>query len=292
MATVTWHTAGATDGRAAAQDLLLGAETARVLGRDRLVIHVAREHRTPLVVVTARALIERARSRPLGRRIEVIDAVGHAEDWNPASLLDLRRQPRYRVDGACGRGGVSIPALWFEPFSLVTIAAAAPDPRYRVSAILAAQAPLLDPSTGLDLDLMFEAHRLVAPDLAIVCGSVIFGAPMSGSWWAVSDDDVVLEMAVAAAAGADPTSLPQLRRMARHETLTPRWHDVGSPAPRLQGYLAPPWRTALARSQRSVGYAATSAIRDVIAGMHNLQRLPQFVRRRWPFQRHPDGARV
>jgi hypothetical protein len=246
----------------------------------RIVIHVARATRSPLVVETARALVARLR-RASNLAIEVIDPGGSAAEWPGVAWIDLGTVERLRIDAACLRNGAMVPTFWLEDFHLVTVTGAAPDPRYGLSAVLTAQAELLGAASVDDLDAVFEGHRLLAADLSIACGTRRFDAARSESWWAASDDDVALECALAAASGATPDALPTVRYLARHEIIDAP--SATSPAAvRLENHVAPPRDVRTARARASLARVAHRVREDVTLAAVNLHRIPQFIERRWP----------
>ena len=96
--------------------------------------------------------------------------------------------------------------------------------------------------------LLAEAHRLGASDLAIACGT----HPADGDWWVASPSDVLVEGAVARAAGLDPRELPGIRAIARHELLA-SW-EAEQTAPDLRGVATGAVAAAvLAARERSAG---------------------------------------
>jgi hypothetical protein len=250
--------------------------------RGRVVIHVQGARQDALVRDTARSLVAFLAKSSAPPRIDIIEPRGDAADWPGVGVLDPTSGPRYRTDVACLRDGALIPELWFDAFFLVTIAAAAPDRSLGLRVILAAQADMLEAPGALDLDVIVAAHRLMSSSLCISCGSITFGTPESGSWWAASPNDLALERAVASAAGVGPDALPIFRHLARHEV------DDGAPemrcddAPTLHGYREPGWRVALRRSASNFVYGARRVGQDVRLSAQNLRRLPAFVQRRLP----------
>ncbi len=254
-----------------------------------IVLYVARGGSEPRVVATARGFLAFLRRRLPHTAVEVLDLRRAASDWPDVPRVDLDAHPRRRLAAPRLPMGVDVPGRWLEPFFLVTIAGAAPDPHYVVSSVLAAQAELLRPQPGWDLDLVFEAHRLFAADLNVACGSRIYGDDTSDSWWAASTHDVSLEAAIAAAAGAGPLDVPQLAHLARHETTSMvRAAKVFGDVPRLERYLAPRSTVWRARARERLRHSSWMIGTDVRLAAANLSRIPQFVRRRWP--RATEGA--
>lgn len=232
------------------------------------------------MVETARNLVAHLR-RAGNVAIDVIDPGGNAAEWPGQRWIDLERVDRLRIDAVCLRNGAMVPTFWLDGFHLITITGAAPDPRYGLSAVLAAQADLLGGDDVDDLGAIFEAHRLLAADVYIACGTRSFGSPRSESWWAASNDDVSLECALAVAAGVAPAMLPALRYLARHQTM-----DTSDPIPQapfaLEGHVAAPGTVRIARTRASVLRFVHRLREDVALTSANLHRIPQFIERRWP----------
>src|SRR5262249_4640707 len=186
----------------------------------------------------------------------------------------VRDQP-IGVRGPRG-AGVRVPELGFEPFFLVTVAAVHPDRRWRIGGVLQAQAEVLtslNPGAPAGL-LLAEAHRLGASDLAIACG--VQGT--RGDWWIVGPSDVLVEGAVARAAGLDPRELPGVRAIARHEVLA-SW-EAEQDAPDLRGVASGALAAAmLAAGERSAA-AGRRTVEDVGLAARNLRKVPQALRRR------------
>ena len=230
---------------------------------------------------TARSLVDFRREHAIAPRIEMI-APPDVPAWPGVERLDLRTRARYHVDVACLRDGARVPEDWLDDVFVVTIAGAAPDARLGLRCVLAAQAEILDATAALDLDAIFVAHRLVRASLSVACGTVSYGDPGSGTWWAISPDDVALERAVALQAGAEPDALPVFRHFARHEARTPTAFTMADGAPTLRGYVAPARTVALGRFNATLAERRRRVLEDLRLGMQNLRRLPQFLERRVP----------
>ncbi len=246
----------------------------------RIVVHVARSARSTLVVETARSLIAYLR-RTTDAAIDVIDPGGSAAAWPGVGWVDLDAAERLRIDAVCLRGGASVPTLWLEDFRLITVTGVAPDARYGLAGVLAAHADLLPDAEHDDLEAAYEAHRLLAADVDIACGTRRYGAPDSESWWAASDDDVSLERALAAAAGVAPATLPAFRHLARHELMTVP-NDIAAGAVALEEYVAPEGTVRAARARARLARLGRMVREDVGLAAANLHRIPQFIERRWP----------
>ncbi len=246
----------------------------------RVVVHVARSARSTLVVETARALTAYLR-RTTDAAMDVIDPGGSASAWPGVGWIDLATTERVRIDAVCLRNGAMVPTLWLEDFLLVTVTGVAPDARYGLAGILAAQADLLPDAEHEDLDAAYEAHRLLAADLHIACGTRRYGAPDSGSWWAAGSNDVTLERALATAAGVAPATLPAFRHFARHELMTSS-DDISPGAVALEQHVAPTGTVRAARARTHLARLGRMVREDVGLAAANLHRIPQFIERRWP----------
>ena len=156
----------------------------------------------------------------------------------------------------------------------------------RVGKRFAELAPVMATYTKLktareDLEAAYEAHRLLAADLDIACGTRRYGAPDSESWWAASNDDVSLERALATAAGVAPATLPALRYLARHELMTAP-NEISASAVALEQYVAPAGTVRAVRTRTRLARLGRMIREDVGLAAANLHRIPQFIERRWP----------
>jgi hypothetical protein len=242
---------------------------------ERAVIHVGSSGRSALAVETARAVATALRDHAPTLRIEMLDLTESGSDRHGFPGVSLDRDDTVTVRGPRG-ASVHVPRLWFEPFFLATVAAVHPDRRWRIGGVLQAQAEVLaylNPGAPAGL-LLAEAHRLGASDLAVACG----GHATRGDWWIASPSDVLVEGAVARAAGLDPRELPGVRAIARHELLTSWEAEHGAPDLRgvASGALA---ATILAAGERSAA-AGRRTIEDVGLMARNLRKVPQALRRR------------
>src|SRR6185295_14281340 len=154
-------TAGASDA-AASQPLWRDAAARGWIPTDlvRVVVHVQGPADDVRIRDTTLSLIAFLKALPAAPRIEIIDGE-RARSWPGVERLDLRAHPRYLVDVACLRDGALVPEAWFDDLFVVTIVGVAPDRRFGLRGILAAQGALLDAPEALDLDVAFAAHRLL-----------------------------------------------------------------------------------------------------------------------------------
>ena len=191
----------------------------------RTVLHVASGGRSVLAAETAHALAAQLREHAPSMRLDVLDPAERSGEWNGFPRLAVTREDTVQVRGPRGVT-LHVPRLWFESFCLVTVAAVHPDRRWRIGGVLQAQAEILaylNPGAPAGV-LLAEAHRLGASDLAIACGT----HALQGDWWVASPSDVLVDGAVARAAGIDPRNVPSIRTIARHELLD-AWEADGAP---------------------------------------------------------------
>jgi len=241
----------------------------------RAVIHVGSAGRCTLAVETAMAIVAALRERAPGLRIELLDLAKAGNERHGVPHVTLDHDRTVVVRGPRG-AAVQVPALWFEPFFLVTVAAVHPDSRWRIGGVLQAQAEVLaflNPGAPAGL-LLAEAHRLGASDLAIACGS----HSTTGDWWIASPSDVLVEGAVARSAGLDPRELPGVRAIARHE-LVSSW-EAEHAAPDLRGVAAGPVAAAILAARERGAAAGRRTLEDVGLVTRNLRKVPQALRRR------------
>jgi hypothetical protein len=210
-----------------------------------------------------------------------------------AEILDDEFPPAesLRIAGITAPGELAVPAFWFQPHVLVTVAAARPSPRSRIAAVLDAQAAILQRlgNPHAPGDLVYEAHRLAASDLAVACGHVDAADPTSRAWWMAASSDVAVDWAVATAAGVAPEALPWLRVVARHEVL-PAPPTVRGTLPSLRGLAAAGWRSRAAAMAARLRASRATAERDARMLRRNLHKIPSFVRRRFARLRRAGGA--
>lgn len=199
--------------------------------------------------------------------LELETAVGEVA-W-----LDLRSDDRIRLMSPCLRAGVEVPLRWLQPFELITLTGIGPDARFRLSGLMRAQVLGLSrspyPNHVYDEELMYEAHRLAASDLGIVCGQ--------DSTYLVSADDVALEIATARALGLRPESLPHLRFLARHEAIAFDDVQIEGELPDWRGVATPAWQTALAQPALAAARLAVNVATDLATAGKNLWRIRRFV---------------
>jgi exopolysaccharide biosynthesis WecB/TagA/CpsF family protein len=247
---------------------------------DRIVVQLAGRVRSADLVDCARSLVGFLRQRLPKARIDVLDPTGDADEWR---AFGARRIEAGRGLGVRGIAvpELRVPELWFQSYSMVTVVAPHPSPAARMAGALEAQAGALhDLGNAHDgAALAYEAHRLAASDLVIACGRTRFGDCASEPWWAVSPSDVLLDHAVAGAAGITPSRLPSVQAVARQERL-PELPVAAPRLPRLTGYAAPPLVVALTRFRARLSAAAHGLGRDARMAVHNAGKIPGYVRRR------------
>jgi hypothetical protein len=241
----------------------------------RVVLHIGSSGRSPLAVETAGAVAAALRAYVPPAHLEVLDLAEPATERYGLPAITLDRDDSVVVRGPRGVA-VHVPRLWFESFFLVTVATVHPDRRWRIGGILSAQAEILarlNPGAPAGV-LLAEAHRLGASDLAIACGT----HPVTGDWWIASPSDVLVEGAVARAAGLDPRELPGIRAIARHELLA-AW-EAEQTAPDLRGVATGAVAAAILAAQERSAAAGRRTFEDVGLVTRNLRKVPQALRRR------------
>jgi hypothetical protein len=240
----------------------------------RAVLHVGTCGRSALAAETAQALAALLRERAPSLRLEVLDPAESEGEWNAFPRLPVGRHDTVQVEGARGIL-LRVPRLWFERFFLSTVVAVHPDRRWRIGGVLQAQAEILaylNPGLASSV-LLSEAHRLGASDLAIACGS----HPAEGAWWVASPRDVLVEGAMARAAGIDPRALPSIRTIARHELLE-AWEGAGGPE--LPGVARGAAAATVLAAREQGATAVRRTLEDARRVGRNLRKVPQAVRRR------------
>jgi hypothetical protein len=247
----------------------------------RIVIQLGQGCRSPLAVETVRSLAGFLRERTLSAPIQILDQAAEADAWAAFDPYDVTAVEPLCVSAVAAKRGLRVPAFWFEPSFLITVAAAHPDAVTRLAGVLDAQADPLRRlrnryTSGV---LAYEAHRLAASDLSIACGTASWNDPASEHWWAVSASDVAVDQAVAAAAGVDATELPVLRGFARHELIGASVEPAGT-LPRLRGYVAPRLVASVHAARSRLGASGLAVAHDAALVRHNLHKIPNFVRRR------------
>jgi hypothetical protein len=246
----------------------------------RIVIQIGQAWRSPIVEETARSLIEFLGNH-VDVAIDVLDAAAAGDRWGRARVRNVAAEDTLDLSADAMRGALTVPRLWFESFSLVTITGAGPSAASRISCVLDAQA---DPLRRLGNPpvreaLIYEAHRLAGSDLAVACGHVGKDDPASRRWWAVSASDVAVDQAVASEAGIEQPDVRDVRALARHELVAPPPEMLGN-LPRLRGHAAPPWQMRVA-AVRTTALACRHVLSHDLAMLRsNLHRVPGFLRRR------------
>jgi hypothetical protein len=239
------------------------------------VLHVASSGRCALTAETARAVAAALRAHAPSAHLQVLDLADPGTEGFGLPVLTLDRDDTVVVRGPRG-SAVHVPRLWFEPFFLVTVTTVHPDRRWRIGGILCAQAEVLarvNPGAPAGL-LLAEAHRLGASDLAVACGT----HAATGDWWIASPSDVLVEGAVARAAGLDPRELPGIRAIARHE-LVASW-EAEQVTPDLRGVAAGAAGAAILAVRERGAAAGRRTLEDIGLVTRNLRKVPQALRRR------------
>ena len=136
--------------------------------------------------------------------------------------------------------GVPLSSLMFTPHSLITITTPFSDPQLKHSSILSVQAELIPFSKTIrnifKMECIYEAHRLLRSDVTIVCGPISTSDLQKGWFWAVSNNDIGVEIFIARAAALKEKDLPHLRYIQKHEIIRINNLISEDKLPKLEGY--------------------------------------------------------
>ncbi len=240
---------------------------------------------------TARAFIELLEKRAPSPRISVIDHTQGPADWGSSEIVDLSGGTRLRFDSACLVDGAQIHELWLSDFALVTISDLVNSASQAIQGMLDAQALVLPKGGGRDVARIREAYVSLGSDLCILCGELTgaLGATPS-RWWAMSRDAAALDAAAARASGLTARSVPALRYLSRCEVVDLLPASSGAPTPQLEGHGRSTWSLGASRFLYELGCAGHAVGQDCTKAWRNLQRTPDFLRRRWEDFRASRGA--
>jgi hypothetical protein len=142
---------------------------------------------------------------------------------SPARQINSEKRDQFLLASPCLPGGISIPDLWLSSFSLITISSPSKNIYTRISGPLMAQAGMLFQKNTDRLyssELAFEAHRLAASDLNIVCGPSKSANHSPELVCMASHNDLAIEYEVVKAAGLKPTDSPVIKYMASQQIIT------------------------------------------------------------------------
>lgn len=291
---ICWRTAAAHERKSAPGQIWDRLEREGWLAlpghQPHVVIQVGQAARSPAVIATGRSLASRLAKLAPGTRIEVLDQAAAPGDWGALAVRHIVSEERLRVRAVSVPQGLVLPQLWFESFVLITVTEASSSATSRIASVLAAQAEPLSQlrNIGVPAAFIYEAHRLAASDLAIVCGTMHPSHGASGNFWAASTSDTALEQAILAAGGITPEdSAPHFQELLRHE-LPPPSPRVEGDLPTLRHLTAPAWeirREVLTSKVRNSSHVFAQDMRTL---QGNLHKIPAFVRRRvatWRSQR-------
>lgn len=247
----------------------------------RLVIQIGQTGRSAIVLETARSFVTFLAERVPDIVLAVLDPAAQRSDWGSVPVRDVAVEDTVCIAGVTAPDGLVIPALWFESYFLVTIAAVGTPFFGRLSSVLEAQAePLRRLCNPHPLErLIYEAHRLAQSDLVVACGYAHQHHPTSACWWMVSPSDIAVEQVVAGAAGIAPEAHPSLRAIARHEVCTPTPQLCGH-LPLLYGYAPPVWQARLHAMWLQMHAWWHVVVHDLRMLRRNVPRLPHIMYRR------------
>lgn len=260
-------------------------------GVEHTVIQIGQHRRSAIAMDTARSLAAFLQHRSPHMRIEILDGGAGRDTWKPLTLRQIAEEETLSLAGVIGTEALTVPALWFESYFLVTVSTATPHPAARLAGILDAQADLLrclrnpHPTDTL----ICEARRLAPSDLSVACGYALRNKPESEQWWAVGTTDTAVDQVVAGAAGIEPQALPRCRALARHELLAIVPQLSGS-LPPLRAYAAPTWMARTSALRTEARASARAVARDLGMIRRNLHRIPASLGRRLASALRGHGA--
>jgi hypothetical protein len=241
----------------------------------RYVLQVAHRGRSSVAAESARSLVRFLCEHRPNARVEVLHPEGHPVEWAGLPVSAIGDGEAIVLTGVAA-SELAVPSLWFEAYTLVTVAEPIPCRRSRLACVLDAQAEPLQRlgNRYAAAVLAYEAHRLAPSDLVVACGNAA-----GERWWSVGPSDVAVESVVGSAAGTVEHRLPLVRAIGCHERL-PSAQCLGEALPALAGRLASPWSVyGNAAFERCAG-TARGVARDAAAIRRNLGKIPGFVRRR------------
>lgn len=247
----------------------------------RVVIQIGQTGRSAIVLETARSLVAFLTERVPDIVLEVLDPAAQSSDWGSVPVRDVAVEDTWCLAGIAAPDDLIVPALWFEAYSLATIAAVGTSSFGRLSGVLEAQAePLQRLRNPHALEtLLYEAHRLAPSDLVVACGYASQHNPTSPRWWIVSASDIAVQQVVAGAAGIAPAAHPSLRAIARHEVFAPTPQLCGD-LPRLHGYAPPVWQVRINAIWLRVNAWGHTVVHDLRMLRRNVPRIPRAIGRR------------
>jgi hypothetical protein len=241
----------------------------------RYVLQMGRRGRSSIAVETARSLVRFLSEYRPNAPLEVLNPEAHPDDWAGLPISRIGDGEPIVLTGIAA-SELTVPGLWFEAYTLVTMAEPVPCRRSRLACVLDAQA---EPLRRLGnryaaAVLAYEGHRLAPSDLVVACGNAA-----GERWWSVGPNDIAVENVVGSAAGATARLLPSVRAIGRHECL-PEVQCLGEPLPALEGCLASAWSGHATAAFEHCAGTARSVARDAVTIRRNLGKIPSFVRRR------------
>lgn len=211
-----------------------------------VVVRAAGKWFSPLVEQTASSLVQYLNEKAYYQKVKYCGP--GSGFWtksidlpNPRSFNE-NKEITFRVSSCCLNDGVPVTEDWLSPFLLITITGLGPDHYLGVSSILDAQAEMItvapDYKRAMRLETIYEAHHLFRSDVCVVCGSISRKDAKRGAFWAMSNNDILLEGALAKSAGLSPKRLPQMIALSRHELID--WENVqfNGELSQLLGYTA------------------------------------------------------
>jgi hypothetical protein len=197
-----------------------------------VVVRAARKWFSPLIEQTAYSLVQYLNENASYQRAKYCGPgsnlwITHPDFRNTRSVEE-KIELNFRTASCCLRNGVPVTEDWLTPFFLVTVTGLGPDNYLRFSSILDAQAEMValhpDHKRAMRLEMIYETHHLFRSDVCVVCGLISHHDIKQGTFWAMSNNDILLEVTLAKAAGLSPQSLTQICALSKHEMID--WEDV------------------------------------------------------------------
>jgi hypothetical protein len=253
----------------------------------QVIIQMDLRYQRELILATTKSFIGFLKHEKPTCQIEFISSIPITSD--EVIMLDVARQASIDFSGGivlaspCIPDGIKIPALWLQPFYLVTICNVSSDRLERISGPLIAQTMTLNRGfhdRWYERELASESHRLAASDLIIVSGSQRPGIPTSPTIWLIGSNDIALEMAIERFCGLLPNSLPVVNFISRYHDQSQIQVEIKGISPDWKGLAAPSWQSFIYNLEYSIVRKGLNFWRDLNLVRKNLWRISRFLRKK------------
>lgn len=256
-----------------------------------VVVRAARKWFSPLIEQTAYSLVQYLNENASNQRAKYCGPgsnlwITHPDFRNTRSVEE-KIELNFRTASCCLRNGVPVTEDWLTPFFLVTVTGLGPDNYLRFSSILDAQAEMisLHPAykRAMRLEMIYEAHHLFRSDACVVCGLISHHDIKQGTFWAMSNNDILLEVTLAKAAGLSPQSLTQICALSKHEMID--WEDVqlNGESLNLVGYTGSGLISWFSKFLEQIVHNVVDLLDEMRSLQRNSERIMLAVRRRLNF---------